>query len=1143
MRAISETPHRYKEAVMNACSANPRRMNAPSAVPRDASSMRRLSRAALCAFLVAVAPTGHGAPLSLTDSPLFVTTPANPNVMLLIDNSGSMNNIIWATSYNNATTYPHWGGTDWSASNGNVQLANVNRGSCASGWKEGNNGGTTKCLKLPDPAPSLPNVGATRYAGNYLNYLFQTYADGTDLTIGTIPNDYRMNVARNVATTLVNNTSGVRFGVSRFNLDQGGRVDAACGSSASTVTTAIGGYTASTWTPLAEAYYEVTRYFRGLSSYYNTGVTYTSPLQYRCQKNFTIVITDGFPTYDTNFPTNDPDDVANTSFALPNWDALAPTTSSRDYPNFPQYSDGFQPTGTSAEEGFSLYLDDLAKFGYDVDMKTSGTDDAGGSWQDPNFTKQNITTYTVGFAVANQMLQDAASYGGGIYYTATNAAQLSSALSNAIADVGSKSASAAAVAVNSRSLSTNSRLYQALLTSSSWSGDLIAYPIDTNGNVGSTPVWRAKDRLIAQDWNTGRAILTRNATQGIPFRWVTSGANTLTANTQTVLNKNPATGSTDSQGQARLEYLRGSNANEGTGNDYRVRSGNFKLGDIANSSPLYVGAPVYLPNIETAAHSDFRANYVGRQEMVYVGANDGMLHGFSAATGDEKIAYVPSFLFDDAVTPANPNTTNGPHQLTNKNYSHRFYVDAPPTAGDAYGNFAHGCATTACWRTVLVGGVGRGGKGYFALDITDPTGAKTATAGLAFSEGNAANIALWEFTDSTSGDMGFTYGQATIARVRTSATTTAWAAIFGNGYNSANERAVLYVVNVVTGAQIAKIVLPDPVLDPNYPSGENPLIGNGLSAPAVVDKDGDYIQDYAYAGDLKGNLWKIDLTNNNPSSWGSFYKQGSKPVPLYTATDGTNRLPLTGRPEVGTHPAGQSGFMVYFGSGRYLASGDNDPNATPVLANAFHGVWDRDTEQSASVSDQGAAVLKTRLLTQTIGTATVASQTVRQVTNNALNNWGDTGTACNPSSAGNNCMGWIVNLPTTGERSVSNPVLLGGTTPRIIYTTLIPDNAACAYGGSSWLMEHNPANGGPPSAGVFDLDGSNTITSADLIGGVTPVAGINPGIGIMPEPVILRDPSRNRDLKLVPGSTGVVRSIANYPGTGSGGRMSWRQLK
>ena len=156
----------------------------------------------------------------------------------------------------------------------------------------------------------------------------------------------------------------------------------------------------------------------------------------------------------------------------------------------------------------------------------------------------------------------------------------------------------------------------------------------------------------------------------------------------------------------------------------------------------------------------------------------------------KKIAYVPSFLFNDSTTPANPNTTNGPHQLTNKSYSHRYYVDAPPTAADAYGAFTSGtCVSPGCWRTVLVGGVGHGGKGYYALDITDPTGAKTATAALAFNEGNAANIALWEFTDSASGDMGFTYGQATIARVKTGASTTAWAAIFGNGYNSANERA------------------------------------------------------------------------------------------------------------------------------------------------------------------------------------------------------------------------------------------------------------------------------------------------------------------------------------------------------------------
>ncbi|MBI3900125.1 MAG: hypothetical protein HY308_17800 [Gammaproteobacteria bacterium] len=1107
-------------------------------------------RAALSAAAVALLTTTHvgvAAQLSLSQAPLFVTTSVEPNVMLLIDTSGSMNNVIWASGYNNTTTYTSWGFT---STNGNIHYSSIT--DCTTSGlagKQGTDGTTTKCLVLPDPVGG----GATRFNGNYLNYLFSTYADGTNLTTGTIPNDYRMNVARTVATNLVTNTPGVRFGVSRFYGDSsldygdGATVSASCGSTALTITTAISGYASENNTPLAEAYYELTRYFRGLSSYYHANLTYTSPLQYRCQKNFIIVITDGLPTVDDNFPSDDPADTADTSHSLPDWDGQAPTTTAAQYPTFPQYSDGFQ-SGSNWDEGYTLYLDDFAKFGYDTDLMTSGNDNAGISWNSIAYPKQNIETYTVGFAAANQMLEDAAAYGHGTYYTADNSSQLTNALSGALTDIEAKTASAAAVAVNSRSLNTNSHLYQGLFINNTWSGDLLSYAIDATGTINSTPTWSAKSRLASATW-TNRAIITRNSSTGIPFRWTISGANALSSNMQAVLNRNPATSTTDAYGTDRLEFLRGNAAQEGAGTapSFRTRTGGFKLGDIANSAPLYIGSPVFVANIEDVAHSTFRDDYSDRREMVYVGANDGMFHGFDADTGDEKIAYVPSFIFNDTTTPANPNYNNGVHHLTNPTYSHRYYVDASPTAADAYGIFTNvsGQCTTGCWRTVLIGGVGGGGKGYFALDITDPDGGVSPTLTLAFSENNASRISLWEFTDSASGDMGYTYGEATITKVRTSSSTTVWAAVFGNGYNSINERAYLYVVNAVTGAQIAKILLPDPVADAAYPGTK---YANGLSTPAIVDKDEDYVADYVYAGDLKGNLWKIDLTDNDPTKWDSYYQSGNgasqKPAPMYTAQDSAgNRLPITARPEIGLHPTGEVGFMAYFGTGRYIATTDSNPNAPPdgsvsgtPIDNSFNGVWDPDNSTSAATT---GAVASSRLRTQTLSTQTVSGQTVRVVSNNTISGWGSSGTACN---SGGNCMGWTLDLLATGERSVSKPVLLGGATPRIIFTTLIPDSTPCNFGGTGWLMELNPTNGGKLAKAVFDLDNNGIIDSNDeYLGGS--VAGINPDNGILPDPVIMRDSPKGKDLKLLAGSKGAVVAVKNYVGKISGGRQSWRQLQ
>lgn len=1350
----------------SATNAMPRRAKCTSANV-DAWKARLLGTCVclLAGTLVVVPTTGRTAQLSLATTPLFLSTPVQPNVMLLIDDSGSMNHIVWADGFSNSTDYPHWGGTDWPDSNSDYEMyGSLNQGSCSSGWKQGSNGGVTKCLKLPDPVPSAD--GDTRYLGEYLNYLFNTYPNGTDLStgpvvsitvtnggsgytsaptvtisggggsgatatasvvagavtavtitaggsgytsnptvtfsggggsgatataLGSIPTDYRMNVARSVASNLVTTTAGVRFGVASLGTassnNEGGEVHAVCGSSTSTLTTEIDALIAETWTPLGEAMYEITRYFRGLTGHYDTGVTHTSPIQYRCQKNFVVVITDGYPTYDTSFPTTDPADTADTTASLPNWDGLSPATTTSNFPaSMPQYSDGFKPSGAQSDEGYSLYLDDIAKFAYDIDLRVAPATDATGiSFDHAEFPKQNIETYTVGFSVDNQMLEDAAAYGRGVYYTATSAAQLTSALQSAINDIQGKTSTAAAVAVNSRSLNTNTRVYQALFTSGDWSGDLKAFAIDNStGNVGAQ-TWSAKTQVSAQPWDTGtnaRQIVTRNDTQGIPFRWNTSGATTLTGRQQAALNTNPTTNAQDSpsQGQARVDYLRGDPSNEGTGNNYRLRGAagsKFKLGDIVNSSPFYVGVPGYLPeSLAAASHNAFRATYANRTEMIYVGGNDGMLHGFDAATGREKIAYVPSGVFYDAAT-----GLAKINQLTNPAYSHRFFVDGSPTVNDVFGSFTNtgsACTTmvgstsvAGCWRTVLAGGLGAGGKGIFALDVTDPS---------TFSESNAAQLSLWEFRDSTAisaitvtaggggytsaptvsisggggsgatavatisggvvtsvavtaggsgytsaptisfsggggtgaaatagldigNDMGYTYSQPSIAKMRDGS----WAVIFGNGYNSVNERPVLYIVNAVTGALIQKIIL-------SSATGA----GNGLSTPAVVDKNGDYVADYIYAGDLKGNMWKIDVSATNNGTWGSFYTASGVPKPLYRAVDDNGvAQPITQRPEVGDHPAGEGGYMVYFGTGKYIAADDNvargelaitltaggsgytsaptvtisggggsgatatatvfggtvtaitvtnsgsgyTSNPTVTFSGgggsgasatasrhptqSFYGVWDRNT--TATSGPSSAAVLRARLLPQTIGTATVASQEVRSITNNTIGTWDDSGSAC---AAGGRCMGWRVDLPTDetatlGEMSVSNPVLLGGGLPRIIFTTLIPSNIACSFGGTSWLMELNPTNGGRLSEQVFDTNGDGTIDDDDKIAGTPPqnTAGTKSTIGIMPEPIIVRDPDNGRDLKLVAGSAGTIQSIKNYVSKQSGGRQSWRQLR
>ena len=337
-----------------------------------------------------------------SDSPLLTVGSVTPNVMLLVDDSGSMNSIIWASGFDpNADPVQAYScNSDFNCSNvtamdmtdTNFFVGNLRAGGCDAGY-DGFYKFTTRtrvCLKLPDPVGN----GNTRYTTAYISYLlYATSLSKKDYTDDSIPDDYRINVARTVSAALVASNRNLRIGLATFNpptsgnAGPGGNIARAISDLSQTTATSaaqananynslissINSLGAIANTPLAEAYYEVTRYFRGMTPYYNTTPsTYTSPIQYRCQRNYGVVITDGLPTYDRTFPTNDPLGGAN----LPNWDG--------------KNNDGDNLNGDG--EGDTLYLDDIAKFAYDIDMRTGGTDAANKGWDATDFPKQNMFT-------------------------------------------------------------------------------------------------------------------------------------------------------------------------------------------------------------------------------------------------------------------------------------------------------------------------------------------------------------------------------------------------------------------------------------------------------------------------------------------------------------------------------------------------------------------------------------------------------------------------------------------------------------------------------------------------------------------------------------------------------------------------------
>ena len=395
----------------------------------------------------------------------------------------------------------------------------------------------------------------------------------------------------------------------------------------------------------------------------------------------------------------------------------------------------------------------------------------------------------------------------------------------------------------------------------------------------------------------------------------------------------------------------------------------------------------------------------------------------------------------------------------------------------------------------------------YALDVTNPT---------LFTEPNADKVVLWEFTDSNDADLGYTFSQPSIVKMANGQ----WVAVFGNGYNntdadgaqSATGYAALYIVDLKTGALVRKITT----------KAGTTTTPNGLSTPTPVDVNGDNVVDYIYAGDLQGNLWKFDVTSSDPAAWGVAFGSASVPAPLFIAKDSSGNLqPITQRVEVGINK--QGGVLVYFGTGQYISISDNSTTS----AQTFYGIWDK----GATVTSRSS------LLQQTVtGTASASGGTYRLTSNN--------GNAATMYVAPSTYKGWYIDLPTNGERQVSDPVLNGG---RIIFTTLIPSLTACSFGGSGWLMELDPTTGNQPATPAFDSDNNGSINALDIIasGVQTKAIASTPGIVQLPAFSIIRAGSDGGTMqrKYMSESDATIGNVLENAASIQSQRVMWRQFK
>ncbi len=630
--------------------------------------------------------------------------------------------------------------------------------------------------------------------------------------------------------------------------------------------------------------------------------------------------------------------------------------------------------------------------------------------------------------------------GTGSYFAATSPVDLTNDMQAILASILAETAATSASAINSTGISTTSVAYQGTFTTADiyqdWTGNLLAYPINARtGYIDTTyssALWQAQVELDTQNYaSPGRLITTWDPvlSQGTPFEWSSNPSATSGIAASTALGQALETFTGDTNGQDVLNYLRGNSAQEQrNGGQFRNRA--HKLGDIIDSSPVYVGPPS--GPWQKSSYFTFENTYFNRQAMLYIGANDGMLHAINASTGHEVFAFIPHAVWSNLINLASPYY----------NPQHRFYVDASPQAADIQ-------FSDNTWHTVLLGAERGGGNSIFALDVTDPTQFSSET--------NVAQNVLWEFTDA---NMGESFSEPVAVN-----TAAGFAVMFGNGYDSPTGMPYIYALNPKTGAVMAKINLCAAV-----PSACNAAQPNGLSSITSMSTSGALLSGAAnvvYAGDLQGNLWRVDISNSNPANWTVSV--------LFEATDPSgNRQPITVTPQATMNPLAPTltGAMVYFGTGQLLGL----PDLSTTQTQTVYGIFDDGTAPATPYTRMN--LVAQTITPETVTNAANVSTTIRLLSSNPVHL---------PASRG-----WYVDLNVTGsagERMVTDPALFNGT---LQITTYQPNSNTCVGGGNAYYMVFNYATGGSTTLPQFDWYGSGTIGSSDLYEGQT-VAGASLG--------------------------------------------------
>ncbi|MCX7946301.1 MAG: PilC/PilY family type IV pilus protein [Hydrogenophilus sp.] len=856
--------------------------------------------------------------------------------------------------------------------------------------------------------------------------------------------------------------------------------------------------------PIGELFYEVIRYFKRLppTPEYAAGApagsfpiytTWNDPQEFWCQKNFVVAINDANPWLDKKLPgtyftcdkansaglpttflasdcgePSNPDATINVSALTQQVGALEGLhTTWTQNPTTGEDTVGYvagvtnnvgacsgsktvtnlaQVMGTCPYPGKenSYYIAGLAYYANTTDLRS----DHPGEQKLTSFFIDTQEYSTNPLSGNRNMLWLAAKYGGfldidgndqpnlptewdsdndGIpdhYVLATQPEQLVNGLERAFLTVLERLGAATSVAVTSTELKSDTRIFQATFNSALWSGELNALALGPDGPA-EIPIWRASQQLPSP---AVRRLYTRSGGQTVELLW-----NNLSEADRTAL-----------QSAEIIDYLRGSRAREMPAGPYRRRALTSLLGDIVHSTPAYLKT----------------------NETVLVGSNDGMLHAFDALTGRERFAYIPSLVLDRLRAYALPT------------YTHDYFVDGEIAIGENL--------PSPYPRHIAVATLGRGGKGLFALNLTDPDNF------------NAGHL-LWECFvadgSSGSGKGGSSKGSSdigTVAGCRNDSdmghiltrplivplNSGHWAVITGNGYNSASGKAVLFIHNLLDGSLLAKI--------------DTGVAGdNGLGGVAAYDADFDGIVDYLYAGDLKGNLWRFDLTAAQPNQWDVAFRQGNTRKPLFTARDAAgNPQPITAPPTVTVCDRDRT---IIVGTGSYFRALDPADTQTQTL----YGLFDRNSEITHRNSLTARTILSEGLLdnrpVRTLSAAAAGDLSGKE--------------------------GWFLDFSSQpGERIVSAAARDARSGTQILFfSTIRPRTNPCIPGGDGYLMAVAACSGAQLPEPIFDLDRDNNPHN-DRFGGL-PISGVQLPLGMPSAPTVVSDQL------VVGGTTGEVSAL------------------